>query len=183
VWRDRDGPDAPYVSVNVSARQFRTPGFVDRVMRGLASRRLPARSLVLEITESLLLRDADGVLADLASLREEGVRIAIDDFGTGYSNLAYLRSLPVHGLKLAGPFISGLRSAESGIDEHIVDNLIQLAHAIGLTVTAEAVETREQAERLRDLGCDLVQGWYVSRAIPSDEVTAFLSAPTTLDAH
>jgi len=177
--------DDVFVSVNLAASQVEELDLADEVAGVLADTGLRPALLQLELTESVVMTTEGAPLATLRRIAAMGVRIAIDDFGTGYSNLAYLRSLPVHGLKLAGPFISGLRADAGGsaIDAQIVDNLIRLAHAIGLTVTAEAVETREQAERLRDLGCDLVQGWYVSRAIPSDEVTAFLSAPTALDAH
>jgi EAL domain-containing protein (putative c-di-GMP-specific phosphodiesterase class I) len=101
----------------------------------------------------------------LRKLAELGVRIAIDDFGTGYSNLAYLRRLPVHDLKLAGVFLDGLRDPEHAdpADLHLVTTLIHLAHGLDLTVTAEAVETEAQANCLRELGADTAQGWHYGR--------------------
>jgi EAL domain-containing protein (putative c-di-GMP-specific phosphodiesterase class I) len=114
-----------------------------------------------------------------------GVRIAIDDFGTGYSNLAYLRTLPVHGLKLAGPFVTGgsapgLPGPADGTDEvdlEVLALLIELAHTLGLSVTAEVVETPVQLERLRKLGCDTGQGWYFAPAMPASAVPALLRGP------
>src|SRR5262249_28057417 len=115
-------------------------------------------------------------LETLHALAALGVRIAIDDFGTGYSNLAYLRNLPVHSLKLAGSFVAGLRPDDSPdpIDKKIVAALIDLAHALDLTVTAEGVETPQQAARLRALGCDTAQGWHYAMPGTADEVIALL---------
>ncbi len=105
-------------------------------------------------------------LQALHRLAEMGVRIAIDDFGTGYSNLAYLRRLPVHGLKLAGSFVEGLRTERPDpVDEPIVSSLVDMAHALGLSVTAEGVEVEVQADRLRHLGCDPGQGYYFARPV------------------
>ena len=120
-------------------------------------------------------------LRALAGLADRGIRIAIDDFGTGYSNLAYLRRLPVHTLKLAGPFVDGLRDLDGGdsVDERIVETIVGLAHAIGISVTAEAVETAPQADRLRLLGCDTGQGWLFSRPLPAGAVTELLRDAST----
>ena len=179
-WSDPVGRDRPpYVSVNVSVRQFRSSGFLDAVKLALAQASLPPEQLVLEITESLLLRDDDTVWEDLKRLRDLGIRIAIDDFGTGYSNFAYLRRLPVHTLKLAGPFVDGLRApGGDSVDEQIVETIIRLAHAIGISVTAEAVETRFQADRLRALGCDTGQGWLFARPLRPADVTDLLRDAT-----
>jgi EAL domain-containing protein (putative c-di-GMP-specific phosphodiesterase class I) len=114
-----------------------------------------------------------------------GVRIAIDDFGTGYSNLAYLRTLPVHALKLAGPFVTRpFTAVESGgdpesdqVDLEVLALLIELAHTLGLSVTAEVVETSVQLERLRKLGCDTGQGWYFAPPVPASAVPAMLHGP------
>jgi EAL domain-containing protein (putative c-di-GMP-specific phosphodiesterase class I) len=116
-----------------------------------------------------------GALHALAGL---GIRIAIDDFGTGYSNLAYLRNLPVHGLKLAGPFTTG--SGVGGpdtVDVEVLALLIRLAHTVGLTVTAENVETAAQLGRLRALGCDTGQGWYFGRAVAPEEIPPLRRGP------
>ncbi len=111
-----------------------------------------------------------------------GVRIAIDDFGTGYSNLAYLSRLPVSVLKLDGSFVRGFqiedRAAKgSPADEVIVEAMVQLAHRLGLTVTAECVETSAQATRLRRIGCDTGQGWLYSRPVPPDRISELLGTP------
>jgi EAL domain-containing protein (putative c-di-GMP-specific phosphodiesterase class I) len=107
-----------------------------------------------------------------------GVRIAIDDFGTGYSNLAYLSRLPVRGLKLDGTFVRGFRTARhlNPADETIVTSLVQLAHNLGLTVTAECVEGPAQAERLRRIGCDTGQGWHYSKPVSPDRISQLLVA-------
>jgi EAL domain-containing protein (putative c-di-GMP-specific phosphodiesterase class I) len=106
-----------------------------------------------------------------------GVRIAIDDFGTGYSNFAYLRRLPVHALKLAGPFMTGAAGGtETGehVDREVVGLVIAMAHTLGLTVTAESVETAVQFAHLQQLGCDLGQGWFFAAAVPAEEIPPLL---------
>jgi EAL domain-containing protein (putative c-di-GMP-specific phosphodiesterase class I) len=115
-------------------------------------------------------------LVALRKLASMGVRIAIDDFGTGYSNLAYLRSLPVQALKLAGSFVDGLRGGGQAYlaGERIVATLVQLAHALELTVTAEGVETSVQAERLRAVGCDSGQGYFFAHPGPPEEIARLL---------
>ncbi|GAA1845730.1 cyclic Di-GMP phosphodiesterase RmdA [Pseudonocardia ailaonensis] len=180
VWA-RARPDAALLmSVNLTARQLREPGVVDDVREILAESGLPAGSLQLELTESDVMGTTEDTLTPLHELAAMGVSIAIDDFGTGYSNLAYLRRLPVHTLKLAGPFVSG--GPGTGVDEpvdaEIVGTLVQLAHTLGLSVTAESVETRRQQERLLDLGCDVGQGWYFSPSRPPAEILELLTRPT-----
>jgi len=118
------------------------------------------------VTESALMSpEATGPLAALRALADMGIRIAVDDFGTGYSNLAALRRLPLHTLKLAGTFLAGLRSAGPAdpVDLEIIATLVRLAHTLGLTVTAEGVETESQDERIREVGCDVGQGWFYAR--------------------
>ncbi len=175
-WLDRFGVDAPFVSVNLAVRQSREPGLVDDVRAVLAETGLPPRQLQLELTESAIMGTADGPLDALRALADMGVRIAIDDFGTGYSNLAYLRHLPVNELKIAGSFVEGLRAADRSdpVDAQIVATLVTLAHALGLTVTAEGVETPAQAERLRRIGCDSGQGWLFARPGPPENIDKLL---------
>ena len=164
------------VSVNLAARQVADPAIVDQIAAVLAETGLPPASLQLELTESAAMGTTGEPLRRLHGLADLGVRIAIDDFGTGYSNLAYLRSLPVHALKLAGPFVAGLRSPEypDPVDEQIVATMVTMAHALDLSVTAEAVETAAQASRLRALGCDTAQGWYYAPSLPAAELAAML---------
>ncbi|GAA0924098.1 putative bifunctional diguanylate cyclase/phosphodiesterase [Pseudonocardia zijingensis] len=186
-WRE-ELPDTPlFVSVNIAARQVREPGVVDDVAAILADTGWPAHALQLELTESALMGSTDEPLDALRALANMGVRIAIDDFGTGYSNLAYLRTLPVHALKLAGPFVSrpfaSRDPASDGadacdeVDLEVLALLIELAHTLGLSVTAEVVETAAQLERLRKFGCDTGQGWYFAPAVPAAQVPDLLRGP------
>lgn len=185
-WR-RAHPHSPVVvSVNLAARQASDPGIVAAVAEVLDRSGLPARLLQLELTESAVMATTGEPVRSLRRLADLGVRLAIDDFGTGYSNLAYLRRLPIHALKLAGPFIEGLREGlrsapelgertrEMAVDERIVDALVRLAHALGLSVTAEAVETRAQADLLRELGCDSGQGRFFGPPMPEAGISARL---------
>jgi diguanylate cyclase (GGDEF)-like protein/PAS domain S-box-containing protein len=178
AWQRRFNGNGPFVSVNLAAAQTQEPSLVEDVQGALAGAGLDPSMLQLELTESAAMATAGAPLQALRQLVASGVRVAIDDFGTGYSNLAYLSTLPVHVLKLAGPFIARLREPglPGGIDERIVDALIRLAHALGLTVTAEGVETPGQANRLRALGCDAVQGFYFARPQEPDQIDDLISA-------
>ena len=139
----------------------------------------PSR-LELEITESAVM-GTDEPLDALRALAAMGVRIAIDDFGTGYSNLAYLRHLPLHELKIAGSFMAGLREAERAdpVDARLVSTLVDLAHTLGLTVTAEGVETHAQARRLADIGCETGQGYLFAKPCRPEEIRKFIAASLT----
>ena len=159
------------VSVNLAARQVAEPGLVDDIQEVLRDTGLPATSLQLELTESAIMGTTGEPLAALRKLVDLGVRIAIDDFGTGYSNLAYLRHLPVHALKIAGSFVEGLQSGErSSVDARIVTALVSLAHTLGLEVVAEGVETTEQAELLTAIGADSAQGWLYAKPGPPEDL-------------
>ncbi|MHB6907502.1 putative bifunctional diguanylate cyclase/phosphodiesterase [Streptomyces sp. DB-54] len=172
------GGEPLFVSVNVAVRQVWDSDLVADVAGILAETGLPPQLLQLELTESAVMGSAGRPLQALQALSDMGVRIAIDDFGTGYSNLAYLSRLPVSVLKLDGSFVHGFRSQEhpNPADEMIVEALVSLAHRLGLTVTAECVESAEQAERLRRIGCDTGQGWLYSRPVAPDRVEALLDA-------
>ncbi len=176
-WQDEFGSAAPFVSVNLAVRQSRDPKLVDDVAAILAETGLEPSRLQLELTESAIMGTADEPLDALRALSRMGVRIAIDDFGTGYSNLAYLRHLPVHELKIAGSFMEGLRDAERAdpVDARIVGTLVDLAHALGLTVTAEGVETQAQARRMADIGCETGQGYLFARPGSPVDITAFIA--------
>ncbi|MGC5361779.1 putative bifunctional diguanylate cyclase/phosphodiesterase [Streptomyces sp. DT24] len=177
-----DHPDEPplYVSVNVAVRQVWDSDLVTDVADILAETGLTPRLLQLELTESAVMGSAGRPLQALQALSDMGVRIAIDDFGTGYSNLAYLSRLPVSVLKLDGSFVRGFRYDDgthpSPADETIVEAMVQLAHRLGLTVTAECVETAGQAERLRRIGCDTGQGWLYSRAVTPERIDELICA-------
>jgi EAL domain-containing protein (putative c-di-GMP-specific phosphodiesterase class I) len=167
IWRDQYPEAERAISVNLAVRQIRDGRIVEDVATVLADTGLDPKALQLELTESAVMGTAEP-LETLQALAALGVSIAIDDFGTGYSNFAYLRNLPVHALKLAGSFVAGLRPTErpDPVDEQIIAAVINLAHALGLTVTAEGVETAEQANRLAALGCDTGQGWYYAEPGP-----------------
>ncbi|MFD0023204.1 putative bifunctional diguanylate cyclase/phosphodiesterase [Streptomyces sp. NPDC058382] len=177
-----DHPAEPplFISVNVAVRQVWDSDLVTDVAEILAETGLDPALLQLELTESAVMGSAGRPLQALQSLSDMGVRIAIDDFGTGYSNLAYLSRLPVSVLKLDGAFVRGFRYEDgthpSPADETIVEAMIQLAHRLGLTVTAECVETAGQAERLRRIGCDTGQGWLYSRAVAPERIAELIGA-------
>jgi diguanylate cyclase (GGDEF)-like protein/PAS domain S-box-containing protein len=173
----------PAVAVNVAVRQLRDPGFYDDVMTALADAGLPAERLHLEITESALM-DADDAgrlaLRTLEALTDAGIGIAIDDFGTGYSNLSLLRRLPASTLKIDSSFVADLADDADGSAASVVVSLVTLAHASGLTVTAEGVETADQARRLALLGADAAQGFYFSRPVSGDRVVEVLGRTAAL---
>ncbi|MFD6549762.1 putative bifunctional diguanylate cyclase/phosphodiesterase [Streptomyces sp. NPDC058398] len=162
------------VAVNVSPRDVHTPGFAGAVAARLARHGVPAAALQLEITEHVLLEDPQRAADTLAALTGHGVKMSLDDFGTGYSSLVHLRRLPVSELKIDRSFVA--RLAVDTEDAEIVRCTVDLAHSLGLLVVAEGVEDDETWERLRDLGCDAVQGWLVAAAMPPEEATAWLLA-------
>ena len=178
-----DRPEEPplFVSVNVAVRQVWDSDLVADVAEILAETGLPPHLLQLELTESAVMGSAGRPLQALQALSDMGVHIAIDDFGTGYSNLAYLSRLPVSVLKLDGSFVRGFQyegagAAPNPADEVVVEAMIDLAHRLGLTVTAECVETAAQATRLRSIGCDTGQGWLYSRPVPPDRISELRAA-------
>ncbi|MEV0845541.1 bifunctional diguanylate cyclase/phosphodiesterase [Streptomyces sp. NPDC049954] len=190
AWQ-RDHPLSPpvFVSVNVAVRQLWDSDLVGDVATVLKETGLSPELLQLELTESAVVGQTGRPLRALQELSDMGVRIAIDDFGTGYSNLSYLSRLPVSVLKLDGSFVRGFpyetRGEAAGetdappgeahrADEVIVQALVELAHRLGLSVTAECVETRGQAERLRGMGCDTGQGWLYSRPVSPDRISGLL---------
>lgn len=162
------------VAVNVSPRDVHTPGFAGSVAARLARHGVPAGALQLEITEHVLLEDPQRAADTLNALTGHGVKMSLDDFGTGYSSLVHLRRLPVSELKIDRSFVA--RLAIDTEDAEIVRCTVDLAHSLGLLVVAEGVEDDETWERLRDLGCDAVQGWLVAAAMPPEETTAWLRA-------
>ncbi|MFN8051887.1 MAG: GGDEF domain-containing protein [Acidimicrobiales bacterium] len=165
---ERDGLlDADFrISVNVSARQFQDQSLVHTVAGELVDGVSPGR-LWLEITETAMMRDVEGSLATMQGLRDLGVHLSVDDFGTGWSSLAYLKQFPVEALKIDQSFVAGL--CVNADDSAIVEATIQLAAALGLSVIAEGVETRDQADELRRLGCRSVQGYLYARPLAAAE--------------
>ncbi len=165
------------LSINVSAKQFEQPGFVEDVRRALdRSGANPAR-LKLEITETAILGDIDEIAAKLRELRDLGIQISLDDFGTGYSSLSYLSRLPLDQLKIDRSFVSRLPADEN--DATVAQTIIVMGRGLGLEVIAEGVETAEQRDFLCEHGCDAFQGYLFSRPLPLAEFEAMLQARTT----
>jgi EAL domain-containing protein (putative c-di-GMP-specific phosphodiesterase class I) len=167
------GHHAVPVSVNVSARQIVDGDFVNDVRSALATAGLAAEHLTLELTESILILEGERTDHVVAALKDLGVRLAIDDFGTGYSSLSYARRFPVDELKIDRSFIDGLGHGRE--DAAIVTAAIAFARALHLAVTAEGVETADQAIRLRALGCDRAQGYLFARPLEESALVAILA--------
>jgi diguanylate cyclase (GGDEF)-like protein len=161
---DPTGHSEVAVHVNLSAVELRDPELVGRVQRTLAEAQVDPRSLIFEITETVLLDDSERVSAAIGQLRALGVRFALDDFGTGYSSLSYLHTLPFDMLKIAKSFVDGL--ARGGREASFVRMIIELARTLGVTVIAEGIETQDQVDALVILECDLGQGFHLGRPKP-----------------
>jgi diguanylate cyclase (GGDEF)-like protein/PAS domain S-box-containing protein len=161
------------LSVNLSAKQLQQPNLATEIAEVLKKTGLAPINLKLEITESVAMSDAEGMLARLHELKALGVKLAIDDFGTGYSSLSYLKRFPVDTLKIDRSFVSGL--GQNAEDTAIVQAVVTMAHTVGLTVTAEGVETTEITDHLQGLGCDLAQGYYFAKPLPSADLAALLN--------
>jgi EAL domain-containing protein (putative c-di-GMP-specific phosphodiesterase class I) len=159
-----NGESEVAVHVNLSAVELRDPGLVPRVETILTDAGVDPRSLIFEITETVLLDDTERVSATIAQLRALGVRFALDDFGTGYSSLSYLHTLPFDMLKIAKSFVDGL--ARGGREASFVRMIIELARTLGVMVIAEGIETQEQVDALITLECDLGQGFHLGRPQP-----------------
>jgi diguanylate cyclase (GGDEF)-like protein/PAS domain S-box-containing protein len=174
IWGEGREPP-PVMCVNLSARQFAQPDIVEMVAGAIAESGVNAPSLCLEITESVVMEQSHGTTTTLSELKRLGVQLAIDDFGTGYSSLGYLQRFRLDFLKIDRSFVDGLgRDPEQTA---IVDAVVRLAQALGLGVIAEGVERQEQLDALRDLGCDLVQGYLFSHPEPPDVAGELLDRP------
>jgi diguanylate cyclase (GGDEF)-like protein/PAS domain S-box-containing protein len=164
AWTDTDGcPDAFKIGVNLSGRELRDPGLIERIEATLARHRVPPERLVIEITENVLLAELGDAHRAIVALAQTGVRIALDDFGTGYSTLAHLRNLRANSLKIDRSFVSQL--AGQSRDREIVAAVTGMAHALGMLVVAEGVETEAQREELAAIGCDAAQGYLFARPL------------------
>ncbi len=175
VWRA--GGARLAVSVNVSSSNLLDPGFIDLVRAALRRHRVPASALVLEITETTIIRDFEGCKQVIGELRELGVAVSIDDFGSGFTSLAYLGGLAVSELKLDRTFIGGLTAEGREQDVKLVRATVELGHALGLLVVAEGIETCATLEMLSLLGCDRAQGWFTGRPVPAHEIVITGASP------
>lgn len=172
VWRTQDGVDLDLtVSINLSSKQFGQAGLAEQIEAVIKTNGIEARHLKLELTENLIMEQPAGAEV-LAQLQALGYELYIDDFGTGYSSLGYIQKLGVSALKIDRSFIEGMENTSQSLE--IVRTIITLAHSLGLQVVAEGVETEGQYLRLQGLGCDLVQGYYLSPPVRADEAQALL---------
>ena len=169
------GNGYPTMYVNLSARQFKEPALVEDISRIIAATGMDPTRLALEITESDVMNDAAAAVVALSRLKALGIGLAIDDFGTGYSSMSYLKRFPVDCLKIDRSFISGLGEG-TGDDEVIAAGMVSLAHALGLSVVAEGVETEAQLSRLRNMGCEVAQGYYFAKPLEGKAAAAWLAA-------
>ena len=176
VWHDRFG-FADTIAVNLPSRLFERPDLVEHIRQDAESCGVPLRSIQLEITETGLMKDLQGVIPALHRLNDVGVKISIDDFGTGYSSLAYLTTLPISELKIDGSFVRDLGLTPQSAA--VVTAIIALARSLGLNVVAEGVENLRQMEVLHRLGCSVMQGYLFSRPIPPDQVERWLHETVT----
>ncbi|BAP89635.1 diguanylate cyclase/phosphodiesterase with PAS/PAC sensor [Burkholderiales bacterium GJ-E10] len=171
-WEERDETRDLVLAINVSAKQFHQPDFVDQVRKVVARHAIDPQRLELEITESVLLDDTEAVIAAMRALRQYGVRLALDDFGTGYSSLNYLRKLPLNVMKIDQSFVQELGPDTS--EGAIVQTIIAMAKILDLVVVAEGVETRSQKQYLDDWGCARYQGYLFGRPMPIEQFEASL---------
>ncbi|MCD8509827.1 MAG: EAL domain-containing protein [Bacillus sp. (in: Bacteria)] len=172
-----DGNPELRVAVNLSVRQFEQKKLFESIKNVLDFTRLEAQYLELEITENLSGEKYQGFLATLNKLKDLGVKIALDDFGTGYSSLSYLQTYPIHLLKLDRSFIEKIEVCPK--QEMIVKAVISLAHALGMDVLAEGVETESQMKTLQTMGCDYTQGYLLGRPQPLNELKALFQQAIT----
>ena len=163
------------ISVNLSPRQFADATLVADVSGILAEMSLPPSLLILEITETAIIGDINVSRIVLNELRRMGVRVALDDFGTGYSSLSHLSELPIDTIKIDRSFVSEMCTRNQ--DALIIEAVITLAHSLDIRTIAEGVETEEQLEALRHLGCDSIQGYLLSRPLPGPQMPALLARP------
>jgi diguanylate cyclase (GGDEF)-like protein/PAS domain S-box-containing protein len=178
-WQDRYGPAVPFtMTVNVSGHQLQNAGMAAAVQAALVDSALDPATLVLEITESVLMQQTDTLLTHLRALKALRVRLAIDDFGTGYSSLSYLKRFPIDILKIAKPFVDDVGSGLT--DSALARAIIGLGDTLKLQTIAEGIELPTQLAELRALGCELGQGYYFARPLSPDAIEALLDTPTAL---
>ncbi len=165
-------PDDMFVGVNVSAREVQETGFVEGVREALSDFGVAASRLVIEITETALLRATPTTISTLTALRDIGVRVMIDDFGTGYFSLSHLRQFPVDALKIAGEFTQEGEAEEANRSSALASAIVALAQSLGIETVAEGIETATQAQRMRGLTCTYGQGFYFAQPLAPEDVLA-----------
>lgn len=177
LWEGMFNFDQPLImSVNLSGKQFAQPELVERIKAILATTGLSAESLKLEITESVVMDDVESAIAVLKHMKALNVKLGIDDFGTGYSSLSYLSRFPTDTLKVDRSFVGRMELESEGENVAIVRTIVALAHALGMDVIAEGVETAAQLAKLRAIGCEYGQGYFFAKPLPSDDATALMAS-------
>ncbi len=177
LWEGMFDFDRPLImSVNLSGKQFAQPDLVERIRAILAATGLSAESLKLEITESVVMDDVESAIAVLKQMKALNVKLGIDDFGTGYSSLSYLSRFPTDTLKVDKSFVGRMELESEGENVAIVRTIVALAHALGMDVIAEGVETAAQLSRLRAIGCEYGQGYFFAKPLPSEDATALMAS-------
>jgi len=171
-WMDQGLPPLR-LAVNFSSLQVEQANLVERVINTLAEFDFPPRYFELEITESVMMHDLEGMVKKLQSLADHGIAVAIDDFGTGYSSLSYLHKLPIHTVKLDQSFVRNIQSVD--LEVSIVNAICAMAHGLRLNIVAEGVENQEQYDYLKQLKCQQVQGYLISKPLPGEALIKFLA--------
>ena len=161
------------IAVNIAASQFLLDNFSDQILAQLSRHNVSPQMLEIEVTESIVMNDVQSVINRLNVLRAAGVRVAVDDFGTGYSSLSYLQDLPLDVLKIDRSFI--VRLQDEAVENSLVNTIMLLAKGLGLATVAEGVETVSQYEKVKQLGCTLIQGYYFARPCSVTELPAVIS--------
>jgi EAL domain-containing protein (putative c-di-GMP-specific phosphodiesterase class I) len=171
-WQQTGLPQVP-VAVNLSARQFQQENLIESIARILAETELDSRFLLIELTESTIMKNAELAIESLKELKAMGIQIAIDDFGTGYSSLSYLKRFPIDALKIDKSFVHDC--IDNADDAAIVTAIISMAHSLKVKVIAEGVETERQQEFLKTLNCDRMQGYLFSRPVTPEAISSMLT--------
>jgi EAL domain-containing protein (putative c-di-GMP-specific phosphodiesterase class I) len=175
AWHSQ-GLEVPHLAINISPVQFNHFNFVDSVISALESTGVNPTGVMLEITESLIIKDINDVIKKMQLLKQRGIRFSIDDFGTGYSSLAYLQRMPIDQLKIDRSFVQHITHNEN--DAAIVNAIIAMADSLKLVIIAEGVETPDQVDYLVSCGCNAFQGYWFSRPLPGAEISSALNLET-----
>lgn len=180
LWQDTDAPVVP-IAVNLSGAEFRSSNPAQTIQQAAMRSGIDVRLLQVELTESVIMHDADHTLAALRTLRKIGCELSVDDFGTGYSSLAYLRKFPLDTLKIDRAFINDMTASDEG--RSICAAIVAMAHSLNLTVVAEGVETEEQMLCLQQLNCDQVQGFFLGKPVPEENFAALFGARAVVEGN
>lgn len=164
------------LSVNLSARNLTMRGLEDYLKGLVIQHQLTPSDITLELTETAVMHEPEAGIQVLSHFRDAGFTVAVDDFGSGYSSLSYLKRMPVSEIKIDKSLVSGITTSESA--NVILQTTITMCHALGFYVVAEGVETAEEMARLKEMSCDLLQGYYIARPMPLEEVRSFLASHT-----